>query len=136
VGCRKLGFPIGENLPGYFRYSRRFARAHFAHEAVSAAGDSLNKSRIGGGIAQDFPNLVYRGVQAVVKIYKRVGRPETLAQILSSDNAASAFEKQHQDGKRLVLKTYPATLLAKFSQIQVSFKNAKAEDPELACGIR
>ncbi len=72
----------------------------------------------------------------MVEIHERVGWPEPLAQFFPSDDAASTFEKQRQYRKRLVLKTDPAPLLAEFSKIQIGFKDPKAEDPELACGVR
>src|SRR6266566_3623543 len=80
-------------------------------ETIAAPGESFDKSRAAGRIAQHFTDLVHSRIQTVVKIDEGIGGPQLFAQLLASNNAPGPFQKKNEKGKRLVLKPKPAALL-------------------------
>src|SRR5690349_19187947 len=68
-------------LGGQFR-SLRF-RLYRSEKTVSPPCQGLDKSRIGGRIAQRLTDLVHQRVEAVVEVHEGVRRPETLPQFFA-----------------------------------------------------
>jgi hypothetical protein len=72
------------------------------YEAIAAARKRLYKSGVGGGIAERIPQLIYGGVQSVIKIDESIGGPETLAKLFASDQIAGSLQQQDQYAKCLI----------------------------------
>ncbi len=54
----------------------------------------------------------YRGIQAMVKIYKRILRPETLAEFFAGNDFSRIFHQYPEDATLLILELYFAPLFA------------------------
>ena len=65
-------------LDGLNRLDRR-------KQAITLAGDRLDKSRSLGVIAQRFPQALYRGVHAVFELHHGTVRPKVLLDLRARD---------------------------------------------------
>src|SRR5439155_21087033 len=99
---------------------------HFGDEAITTAGDGLDKSRASRRIAQHFANLIDRCIQTVVEINEGVGRPELVTQFFSANYDARTFEEEFQTRKRLVLQAEALSLLAKLAGLGIGMVDSKA----------
>ena len=71
------------------RFVPRFDRAD---EAVTALGESLDKTHVVGRVAQSLSQLVDRGIEAVVKINEDFIWPELGTQFLATDQFSGFFQ--------------------------------------------
>ena len=98
------------------------------NKAVSVSWNSLDKSRILRRITEGFTQAHDRRIQAVVKIHESIVVPESLAQVLATDNVLGAIEKHRKDLEGLLLKLDADALLAKLTEAKVQLKQAEAEN--------
>src|ERR1700675_3145816 len=66
---------------------------HRSQKSVSAPRQGFHVAWAGSRISQRLPQLVYGGVQAVVKIHEGVGWPQLLAKLLARDDLSGAVQK-------------------------------------------
>jgi hypothetical protein len=80
-----------------------------------------------GRIPECLPQLIDRGVEAVVEVDECIRRPDLRAELFPSDDLPRSSQQYLQDKKRLFLQLDPRALLAKFARAQVDLKNPKAQ---------
>ena len=102
---------------------------HRGDEAVAAAGNRLNESRIIGRIAQGVAQLVHRRVEAVVVIDERVRGPKQQPQFVPRHHVAGMGEKVQENLERLPLQARAQlAVLAQFARAAVQLVQAEAEN--------
>lgn len=74
----------------------RLHHVHFCNEAIAAANDRPNESRISRVVAQGCTQLVNRGVDAVLRFYKDTVTPQALVDNLPADQLSGVLEQQEQ----------------------------------------
>src|SRR5580704_19368330 len=74
---------------------------HRADKTVSKPRQRLDPMRSLGRISNRRANTLYRVVESVVEIDKRVCRPKRLLQLFAADQLARTFQQHVQDLKRL-----------------------------------
>jgi hypothetical protein len=97
-------------------------------EAVAATRQSLNQAGIVRRISQCFAHAVHGGVESVLEVAKRLGRPELLLQLFASDEFSGAKQQRFENLKRLPGQTDSDALFAEFPSTQVDLEDAKADD--------
>jgi hypothetical protein len=75
---------------------------HRRQETISTPVQGFDKSGIVGLVAKDLAEFLYRAVQPQIEIYKGVSRPQSLLDLLASNNLAGALEQQGKNLERLV----------------------------------
>ena len=98
-------------------------------ETVSAARNSLHKTRIASFVADHLADLLDRGVQSVVEFYERLGRPQLFAQLVAGDQFTMALQKSLQEPARLLLNADFTAAPEKLARSCVQFENTEAIDP-------
>src|SRR5713101_6665855 len=77
-------------------------------------------------VVQCLAQPVHSLVQTVVKIDKRVGRPEFLLKFLASDQFTGTFEQHSQHLKWLALQNESVSVVAQFGGSQIELELAEA----------
>jgi hypothetical protein len=101
---------------------------HSSNESIASLGQGLNDARSIGRIAQRFAQALDCVIESVVKIYKRIRRPDLALQFLPSDHLARLFQKSLEDLERLLLQFDSNALLAHFARAQVHLEVVEPED--------
>src|SRR6266446_3385243 len=68
-----------------------------ADEAVTLSRNRFNIKRLIRGFAKSLPQLVHRGVDVCIVIDMRVGRPQSLFQLIASDHFALLLQEYNQN---------------------------------------
>jgi hypothetical protein len=84
-------------------------------EAIAFSGYGFDVERLVGRIAQSFPELHNRSIQAVIEIDEGIGRPEMLAQLFARDHLPGVFEQQEQNTRRLFAQLNKGAVAPQFS---------------------
>jgi hypothetical protein len=98
------------------------------HESITALRQGFNETRVGSRIAEYFAKLINNGIQTMVKIDKRIGRPEFLPQVFPGHNFARPFQQNDENLERLILQTHPNSRLAKLARAGIGFKDSELVD--------
>jgi hypothetical protein len=101
---------------------------HRHDEPIPASRQRLDKSRVIGGIAERFPQLIDRRIQAVVEIHEGVGRPALIAKFFACDHFARPLQQDREDLKGLLLQSDPYALLAHLSSAHVHLERSEPQD--------
>src|SRR5207302_2774822 len=72
------------------------------NKAVAPARKCLHESRTLGRISENFAQPHYRIVQSMIKINKRIARPEPVPQFLARKHIARLFEENGENLERLL----------------------------------
>src|SRR6476660_7106456 len=72
--------------------------------------------RILRSIVQGAAQFFNRAIQAVLKINKRVGGPQSLLHFFPRDHFAGFLEEHHQDGKRLSWQPHTDAMLPELAR--------------------
>src|SRR5439155_26237806 len=92
------------------------------NKAVAPARKCLHESRTLGRISENFAQPHYRIVQSMIKINKRIARPEPVPQFLARNHIARLFEENGENLERLLGHLQSQYVLANFAGSQVNFK--------------
>lgn len=85
----------------------------------SRGGYRFDPLRLLCRIRQHIAQALYRGIQAVVEVNKRVVRPKLDAKFLSRHQLARSFHQQHQDAERLFAQPNSSAKLPHLTRAQV-----------------
>src|SRR4051812_39188080 len=85
--------------------NRSFSADNFGNEAVAAARECLDVTRIARRIAERVTQFVDGCVQAVIEVNEGVRRPKLEAQLFTSDEFAFAGKEHGEHLKGLLLQT-------------------------------
>ncbi len=128
-GCRSFRAE-GDALLG-LRESCRAIRDHFhrGDETVAAAWYGLNEARIVSRIAERVAQFVYRRIEAVVVIDKRIGGPELQPQFFTRQNVAGTREQLQENLQRLPQQARARlAVLAQLARGAIQLVQAEAEN--------
>ena len=98
-------------------------------ETVAAPRQGFDESWIVGGIAQSVPEALYGGVQAMVKVDERVGRPESLLEFIAAHDLPGAFEKHGEELEGLLLELHFDAVAAQLSGARIDLVDAEFYKP-------
>jgi hypothetical protein len=84
---------------------------HRRDEPVPPAGECFYVAGLIRGVSQRLPQLVYRGIQTLLEIYKCRAAPKVLLQVFTADDLAVPFHQNRENPQRLPLQAYPHTML-------------------------
>src|SRR5215475_1827232 len=96
-------------------------------KAIPATMQCLHKTRLRGGILENFTNLVDRGSQAAIEVDESIRRPKLLTNLFPCDKFAGTLQEHHQQLEGLRLEPKSCTIFSKLAGMQVRFKRAKRE---------
>src|SRR4051794_23998280 len=96
-GCRRAGGTRFDRL----RSVRSIIELNWRYKAISATGESFDKTRTRGRISKHVPDLVHRRVQAMVKINESTLGPKTLPNLSSGDELSRLLQQHEQNIERL-----------------------------------
>ena len=82
-------------------FARWGGAVHRSNEAITAAGERLNKDRSVCRFAQRIAQPLDRGIQAMIEVNEGVRRPELAAQFLAGNQLSRSFKQRRQDLQRL-----------------------------------
>jgi hypothetical protein len=111
-------------------FARWGGAVHRSNEAITAAGERLNKDRSVCRFAQRIAQPLDRGIQAMIEVNEGVRRPEFIAQFLSSNELSRPFQERRQYLKGLFLQFYLLSPLAQFPGVEIDLEGAEADDSE------
>jgi hypothetical protein len=97
-----------------------------SNPAVATAFDRLNKYRLIGGVTESVPQSSHCAADPLVKIYKHIFRPESLTEILATDNFAWTAQENREGPERQLLDLDLGSALPEFARAQVGLKHAEA----------
>jgi hypothetical protein len=97
-------------------------------KAVTTSRQGFNETRVLCGIGQRFPQLVDRGVQAVVEVDESVFRPDLRTQLLATHHIARSLQQHSKYVKGLFLNPDSLSLLPQFSGPQIHLKRSEPPD--------
>jgi hypothetical protein len=80
---------------------------HRSDESVAASGQGLHEPRHIGRVPERVAQPANRGIQAVLEIDERLGRPESLPQLVARHELAGTIEKGRENLKGLLGKVDP-----------------------------
>jgi hypothetical protein len=84
------------------------ARTDGRDQPVAPSRDRLDVARHVGGIAERVAQPLHDGVEPVLEVDVRVGRPEACAQLVARDQAARTLDQCEEDLQRLGRQYLPA----------------------------
>src|SRR5439155_22395298 len=96
------------------------------NKAVAPARKCLHESRTLGRISENFAQPHYRSVQSMIKINKRIARPEPVPQFLARKHSARRYDENGAHSESLLGHLQSQAVLAKFAGTQVNVKCATA----------
>src|SRR5208282_1976171 len=94
---------------------------------IPALGQSFNVARSVGLVSQGLTKFLYRRVQAVIEINKRVSGPEALLDLLASDQLSGPCQQHFEDLDWLALQPQPDVVLAQLSALTVQLEGAETK---------
>jgi hypothetical protein len=97
-------------------------------EAISATGESFDEARVRGGVTQSFAELIDYCVKAMIKIDKRICRPELLAQLFPRYYFGRTIQQDQQYLERLFLNSQADPGFTQFARARIGLIYAEAED--------
>ena len=97
-------------------------------KTIADAGESLDKARVLGSIANRLPQLLHRRIQAVLEIDKRVGRPQRCAQHIAGHHFSPHLQQHDQDLEGLTLQLDADAVFAQLRRIGENLKIAETID--------
>src|SRR5207253_6392605 len=103
----------------------------WGNEPIAALRQRLDEARVFGRIAQSLTEPVDGGIEAVIEVDERVSRPQTLPQLVASDDIAAALEQQDEDVERAAAQLHAAPLFHELARAAVNL-----EHPEPEAGAR
>ncbi len=109
---------LSSGLLGYFLECRQ--------EPVSSTLKGFDVTRSFSGIAESLPQFAERGVQAVVKIDKRVCWPQPLPQAFAADQSARLLQQASQNFKWFALQMNSSAVLVQFACFQTNLERTKS----------
>src|SRR5580704_3750537 len=90
-----------------------------ADKSVAASRKGLDEARFVCFVRECAPQLLYCGIQTMLKVHKSIFGPQPLAKFFAGHELAGMFEQHREDAKRLFLEfDFPAAL-EKFARTQV-----------------
>jgi hypothetical protein len=98
-----------------------------SQEAVAAACDCLDESRIFSRISKGITKSANGRVKAVVEIHEGVGRPEPIAEFLARDDIAGSLQQVSKNLEGLFLQFDTHTTAAQFASSQIELEQSKAQ---------
>src|SRR5579884_3405628 len=96
------------------------------NETVASARLGFDETRVRGGVAQRFAQLVDSSIQAVVEIDEGIGGPEAVAEVFAGDDIARALEQDNQYLERLFLELDFAAIAKEFARADIGFEDSEA----------
>ena len=93
------------------------------------ASERLDKTRCVGRVAQGRPKSLNRGVQAVLEVYIRVGRPEPFLEFLACDDFPGMLDEHRQHIDRLAIQLDSQPVLAQLACFEVEFESRETDNP-------
>jgi hypothetical protein len=96
------------------------------YEAVAAAGEGLDKSWAGCGIAESFADAIDGGVDTVFVVDEGAVGPQLAGDLLASEELAGPVEQHQEYLEGLGVELYAETLPAKFPCGTVCLENSEA----------
>ena len=109
--------------------SRRFAAVlglDRGEEAVTAAGESLDKAGLFRVVRERRANLVDREVDAVFEIDEGGVRPEVQADLFARDHPAGALSEKLKQAEGLRLQPDESAIFAELARTGIEFKRTEA----------
>src|SRR5882724_3483559 len=97
-------------------------------QAITAAREGFNKTGVFGGIPEGIAQALDGGVQAMIEVYKGIGRPKPAVHFLPGNNFTGTLKEHGQNLERLLLKPDSDAIAAKLTGAKVCFKGSKADD--------
>src|SRR6516162_7212202 len=96
-------------------------------EAIPSPGYGLNEAGTLSVVIQRRPKPFHGIVQALLEVHERVGRPQLLLQLFSSDGLARTLQQHDQHGHRLPLQSDFHPLFAEFPSSWIKLEHAKMQ---------
>ena len=88
----------------------------------------LDEPRIVGVVAERRAQPLDRGVQAVLEIDERPGRPQALPQLFTRHDFARTIEHHRENFERLILKPDADSALPQLARAQIDFEGPESLD--------
>ncbi len=93
------------------------------YKPISPLGNCLDKTRIRGRVPEHFAELIHNGVQTMIEVHERVGRPKLLPQILARHHFPRPLQQDNQNLKGLLLQPHPHSRLSKLAALGIRFEH-------------
>src|SRR5262249_3909639 len=106
--------------PGVFNHLDR------RDESVAALREGFDEPRTLGRIPQRLTQAVHRGVQPMIEVDERVGRPELLPKRVAADQVPAPTQEQQKDVEGTASQFDDPTLLAQLAEPAVDLEKAES----------
>src|SRR5579863_751700 len=101
---------------------------HRGNEPIASAGNSLQKTWVVSRVVQSRAQFPHCRIQRVVKLHKRVARPQFLADFLPGYELIRTLQQQRQNLERLLLQTNPNPGLGKLALMEIRFEGSETNN--------
>jgi hypothetical protein len=101
---------------------RLIVRVHRRDKPITSPRHGFHKTGVVSGISEGFADFVNGLVEALIEVYERVGGPDLLPQLFSSDDLSRTIEQGANDLERLVLELDLDTALPQLTRSAVDFE--------------
>jgi len=106
---------------------RNFRKFRGSDEAVTLSRNRFNIKRLIGGFAKCLPQLVHRGVDVRIVMTLRVGRPQSLFQLIASDHFALLLQQHNQNLVDLALQAQARASTKDLLALLIYMKRAETQ---------
>jgi len=130
---RGVGGRVGEGEngePAAAVVDRRddFGGVRRGEEAIAAPGEGLNEPRVGRRVPECLPQLVDGGIEAVIEVDERVGRPQRLAELLPGHDLVGPRQERDEDPERPLLEADPGAAPPQLTGVEVGLEHPEPDD--------